>query len=190
MSTINKIRLGWVAFTFVVMHFVMIIIYAFPAPYMPEGLRTISSAYVYPVFEQSWSLFAPCPLVDNHLRVKYYFENDSTDWINPIANAEKMHAILRFTHHGDLALGQSNLLFWLAGDLQEMGLSPYQSFPEDSSAAFKYTASYWRMLYYLKGNANYLYDKEPISAYAECSFENVMTGEKGVIILPEFIWKE
>ena len=190
MSTANKIRIGWVAFTFVVAHFAMIVIYAFPAQYMPESLKSVSQGYVYPVFEQSWSLFAPCPLVDGHLRVKYYFENDSTDWINPIAEAEKVHSMFRITYHADLILGESNVWFWVVGDLQDMGLSPYESFPADSTDAFKYTASYWRLLYYLKGNADYLYDEQPVRAFVECSFENVSTGEKGVMILPEFNWTE
>jgi len=178
-----------VAFSLVVAHFAMIVIYAFPSNYMPESFKSVSQGYVYPVFEQSWSLFAPCPLIDGHLRVKYYFENDSTAWVNPIAEAEKVHAMLRFTHHADLVLGESTVLFWVVGDLQEIGLSPYESFPVDSADAFKNKASYGRLLYYLKGNADYLYDKKPIRAVAECSFENVATGEKGKMILPEFNWK-
>jgi len=187
---INKIYLGWLAFAFVVTHFTMIFIYAFPTEYIPERLKNVASVYVYPVFEQSWSLFAPCPIIDSHLRVKYYFDSDSTGWINPIAHAEAVHSKLRFTHHGELVLGESNLLFWVAGDLNGMGIPLHEPFPVDSSGSFKNTSSYWMMSRYLYGNADYLFGRRPEAAYAECTFQNVVTGDSGVMVLPEFNWKK
>ncbi|MBK6527358.1 MAG: hypothetical protein IPG07_18465, partial [Crocinitomicaceae bacterium] len=80
MTKSNKILLGWLAFIFVVVHSTAIFIYAFPEQYISPGLKNTASVYVHPVFEQTWSLFAPAPLNDTKLRVKYYFEDDSTDW--------------------------------------------------------------------------------------------------------------
>ncbi|MBI3136868.1 MAG: hypothetical protein HYZ14_19490 [Bacteroidetes bacterium] len=190
MQKSNKILLGWLAFVFVAGHSLAIIIYAFPEQMMPASLKQASSVYVAPVFEQTWSLFAPCPLNDTRLRVKYYFENDSTDWIDPMVGVRASHAMFRFTYHSDLAVGESNLLYYTGNDLIWMGMSPYEPFPADSSTSYKNTSSYWMMRSYIYGTADFLFEKRPVRALAECSFHNVKTGESGTLILPSFSWEK
>jgi hypothetical protein len=186
----NKILLGWLAFIFVVAHSTAIFIYAFPEQYISPALKNAASIYVHPVFEQTWSLFAPAPLNDTKLRVKYYFEEDSTDWVEPMKDVYASHAVYRASYHGDLAVGESNLLYYIANDLIWKGLSPYEPFVSDSAQTFSYTSSYWMTKNFIYGSADFLYDKRPVRALAECSFHNVKTNESGVMILPEFSWIE
>lgn len=188
MTKSNKILLGWLAFVFVTGHSLAICIYAFPEGYISPRIKNLASIYVHPVFEQTWSLFAPCPIHDTKLRVKYYFEDDSTDWIEPMASAYENHAIYRFSHHGELAVGESNLLFFIASDLAWKGISLYEPFPVDSSTVFTYTTSYWQTKSFIHASADYLFDKTPVRALAECTFRNVKTGESGTMVLPEFSW--
>ena len=186
----NKIRIGWCAFLFVLFHTVTIIVYAFPAGYIPRSLQSASAHYVQPVFEQTWSLFAPCPVNDGKIEVKYYFEDDSTDWINPLKEQLEIHSRLRFTHHGELAIGYSNLLFYVANDLQVKGLSIYEPFPPDSTAAYRTTSSYWLMRQFIYGISDFTYGKYPVRALAKCHYRNVKTKEEGTLLLPEFNWEK
>jgi len=184
----NKILLGWLAFIFVAGHCLAIFIYAFPENLIPVSFKRVSSHYVSPVFEQTWSLFAPAPIHDDKLRVKYYFGKDSIDWFEPMAEIHQQHALYRCSYHGDLALGESNLLYYTGNDLVWMGLSMYEPIPEDSAAAFRNTSSYWMMQHFLYGMSDYLFEKYPDSAWAECTFTNVKTGESGQVVLPFFQW--
>jgi hypothetical protein len=186
----NKILLGWLAFIFVVVHSTAIFIYAFPEQYMPASAKNVTSVYVYPVFDQMWSLFAPAPLHDTKFMVKYYFEGDSTDWIEPMKDAYALHSIYRGSCHGDLAVGESNLLYYIADDLQWKGISLFKPFPADSASSYMQTASYWMTRNFIYGSSDYLFNKRPVRALAECSFRNVKTNESGTLILPEFSWKE
>ena len=188
MKEVNKIRLGWIAFCFVSFHFVCIFIYALPEGVIPNGLKSFSYGYVSPVFEQKWALFVPCPIVNQNLEIKYFFDDDSTDWVDVNADAKKKHSFWRLTYHGDIALGESNLLYWVAGDFEIMNISLYQDIPIDSASSFKNYYSYYLVKNYAMSNAISLYDKKPDSAYVKCNFHNVKTDERGSSILPKFSW--
>lgn len=185
----NKIRIGWCAFLFVLFHTVTIIVYAFPTGYIPRSLQSASAHYVQPVFEQTWSLFAPAPILNSDLKIKYYFGSDSTGWVDPMQTAEEKHAALRVTHHAELALGESNLLHFISLDLNYLGISLYDDFPQDSTNAFQSTSAWWSAGKFIYGTAEMQYQKRPDSALMHCYYHNVKTDEKGSLILPKFIWK-
>lgn len=178
------------AFIFVIGHSLAIFIFAFPTGYLPQTLKNAASIYVHPMFEQTWSLFAPCPIHDTKMRVKYYFEEDSTDWVEPMKDVYELHARYRFTYHGDLAVGESNVLYYTMNDLIWKGISPYEPFPVDSAQTFFYTSSFYITKNFVYGSADFLYGKRPVSALVECSFNNVKTGESGTLILPEFVYNK
>ncbi|MCB9223121.1 MAG: hypothetical protein H6582_03005 [Crocinitomicaceae bacterium] len=114
---INKnSKLGWFGLFFVVFHTAMIVFYAAPEGYLPKKLVHLSSLYSEPIFEQKWSMFAPCPIWGHHIEIKYEFEDgDTTDWISPTEDAVSKHMIYRGTYHGDLAVAEYNTLHWLNG---------------------------------------------------------------------------
>jgi len=183
-KTKNKIQLGWLAFTFVILHFFFIFCFALPDGHVPASLKKVSTAYVHPFFEQRWSLFVPCPIMDHKLEVNYFFEDDSTNWISPTSEARRLHANLRFLHYGDLALAESNLLYWVETDLKisdSLGLS-------NRLHQFEKTWSYKMVKNYVFGNARYLLDKTPVSAKVVCVFTNVKTLVVYRIPLPLFYW--
>jgi hypothetical protein len=171
------------------MHFSMIFIYAFPQQYVPAPAKTVANGYVYPFFEQTWNLFAPCPLISHQLSVRYFYEDDSTDWIDVYKADQELHEALRFTYHGDRVLGESNLLFWLEGDMQYLGLSLYEPIPADSAMALRNTMGYIRLASFTRGYARLNLDREPIAAETRCFFENVETGESAVVLLPKMEWE-
>ena len=189
MTPSNKIRLGWFAFAFVAAHFIMIFLYAMPFGYVPGPLKNVAANYVHPFFEQTWNLFAPAPVLNQEMKIRYFFGADSTDWINIYQDEAELHNILRFTHHGDLVLAESNLLYYVSTDLQYMGISLYQPFPADSADAYKYRGSYEMTRTFIYGNAVRDFNKVPAAADVQCIFENVKTGEAGIIQLPRFEWK-
>jgi len=190
MSQNRKKLIGWMAFLFLSWHCLSIFIFAFPYQFTPPVLKTAVTWYVSPIFEQTWSLFAPCPLQEGKIEVKYYFEDDSTDWINPLESELEMHSKLRFTHHGEFAIGYSNMLFYVANDLAVKGISVYEPFPSDSASAYRTTSSYWLMRQYIYGISDYTYGKYPLRARVKCHYHDVKTEEKGMLLLPEFNWKE
>lgn len=188
MKDTNKITFGWIAFCVIVLHFACIVVYILPDGWKSENIQSISKSYVSPVFEQKWSLFVPCPIINQKLSIKYFFGADSTNWIAVNEEAKKAHSLWRLTYHGDLALGESNLLYWVVSDFDLMNISLYQDFPEDSSSSFKLYNSYYLVKNYAAANANYLFDQQPDSAFVKCDFYNVKTGESGSPILPKFSW--
>jgi hypothetical protein len=175
----------------VILHLLLICIYAAPDGIFPKSLKSASAAYVYPIFDQKWSMFAPCPLLDHEVSLQYVFEDGSeTEWLSPTEDAEKMHRFLRGSHHGELMLAEYNLLYWVNLDIENLNLEYNQAVPEDRVEEFRGGYSYRMAKNYAYGNAIYLFDKEPVRAQMKCSFKNVKTFEEGYLILPYFKWSE
>lgn len=182
----QKIGMGWLAFGFVLVHFSFIVIYALPARISNPQLKSFATPYVEPIFTQTWGMFAPCPVVNSALEIKFYFENDSTDWVNPLADASEKHSYLRGSYHGELVLAASNLYYWLSIDLASLDISIGDHFPEERMSEFYSGFSYYKIRNYISGNAWYLYDCEVDSALIRFYLEDVVTGNDGVIELPKF----
>ena len=174
----NKKWLGRGAFLFVVFHFVTILISTFPESYTNSTAQSISNYYVKPIFLQSWSMFAPCPLFDNNLEYKLYFDGDSTEMIKPSITNFKYHSIFRFTHHGDLAIGEYNLLFWIKKELDDIKVEPNHVLTPPEIKKFKKTSGSFYLKNYLKGISLNTIGKKADSVTFIFNYYNVMNGVK------------
>jgi hypothetical protein len=147
----NKKWLGRGAFLFVIFHFVTILITTFPESYSSPILQDVSNYYVKPIFSQTWKMFAPCPLTDNNLEYKLYYNGDSTVLIKPSETNFKYHSVYRFAHYGDLAIGEYNLLFWIKRDLDQLNIKPGHILTQEEIKKFKRTIGSFYLKNYLKG---------------------------------------
>ena len=173
----NKKWLGRGAFLFVIFHFVTLLITIFPASFTSEKAQTVSNYYVSPLFSQSWSMFAPCPLTDNYLEYKLYFDGDSTELIKPSETNFKFHSVLRFTHHGDLAVGEYNLLYWIKLELDQLGIRPNQILNDDELQKFKRSDGSFYLKNYLNGASFNTIGKKADSSTFILNFYDVKTNE-------------
>lgn len=155
---------------------------------MSPALKNAVTPYVSPVFEQTWSLFAPCPLMEQHIRIRYYFEDDTSEWVSPMKSDLEMHSFWRVSHHGELALGEYNLLHFVRSDLEDMGMSVMSPFENDSIPAFMGTSGYWMLYRFIYGTSVKIFHKEPLKADAECTYRNVKTDQVNTILIPDFSW--
>jgi hypothetical protein len=113
---------GWLAFSILIIHFGLIIFSIVPASAYTKSISAISKSYTEPLFNQRWSMFAPCPTFENRIKIRYFFPEDSTHWIDPIERILPIHQKYRFTHHGNIAVGYYNMLFWLKIDLERLSI--------------------------------------------------------------------
>ena len=181
--------MGWLAFLFVIVHFSLICVYALPSAFSNPKLKAIATPYVTPIFTQTWGMFAPCPTVNSTIEIKFFFENDSTGWVNPIAEAERQHAFYRATYHGELVLSAANLYYWFSLDMDEMGMTIGDEFPAGRMDEFYGGNSYFKIRNFIRGNGWYLYNSEVVSALIQFKLEDVITGEKGILTLPKIYIK-
>lgn len=188
MNSKNKIRLGWLAFVFVVFHCSFLFIYAAPEKLMPKAAKNFVAPYVSPVFAQEWSMFAPCPLIESSLKMKIYYKDDSLDWFSPAAEALAIHSYARVTHHGELALIESNILHWIYRDVVEFGLKYDEPIPETVRGIFHEGYSYNIVKRYIYANSMKINGVRPVSAHVVCDFYNVKDRVGGEIALPVFKW--
>ena len=179
------------AFLFVVFHTLLICIYAAPAGIVPKEIKDISTAYAYPVFDQHWSMFAPCPITDHEIEIRYEFEDgDTTGWVFPNEEVKEYHKWLRGSHHGELMLAEYNLLFWVLTDKYELDLSLNEKIEGENREKFFKGYSYNMAKSYAYGTSEYLFDRAPVFAEMKCHFLDVTTNEQGWLILPEFRWEK
>jgi hypothetical protein len=186
----NKIRFGIAAFIFVILHFLLIFLYAAPDSAVPAKVKSITTHYVYPVFDQRWSLFAPCPVYNHQIELKYEFANgDTTNWIRLTDSAWDYHRWFRGSHHGELILAEYNLGFWIGTDMRALDLNLDEKIPDEKRQDFFDGYSYFKSKRYAYGTAHYLYERRPIAAEMKCRFVNVKTTETGSLVLPKFNWE-
>lgn len=190
MTVRNKIIAGWIAFLFVIFHCTSIFIYASPSNRLVPALKSFVTPYVEPLFEQQWSMFAPCPVMDGGISMKFYTKDDSTDWIRPAKDAIFWHRWTRITHDGEIALLESNLIHWVNADVIDLNLSLNDPMPDDKIKFFKEGYSYVLLMRYAYGTAKNIGIDRPLSCQMKCDLENVETGEKGMIDIPEFKWTQ
>jgi hypothetical protein len=180
----TKKWLGYLALFFVIFHFTAILVTTFPVNYTSKTAQSYFRVYVKPLFSQRWSMFAPCPLTNHQLKFKLYYNNEQTDTITPSLTYFKYHSWLRFTHHGDLATGEYNLLYWIYLDLDTLNIEPFIEVSDAQKQEFYKTRGYFLLKNYLTGYALKSYHKKPISADVVLDYYNVK--EK---INREFIFK-
>ncbi len=181
----KKKWLGYLALCFVVFHFSTILITTFPENYSPKIIQTISNHYVTPLFNQKWGMFAPCPLTAHQLKFKLYFKNEVTDTIIPSDDYFKYHSWFRFTHHGDLATGEYNMMYWVKIDLDELNIKPNSTILESQKQAFYKTRGYFHLKNYLNGYALTYFDKYPLKSDVFLNYYNVKYHQLNTYILKD-----
>lgn len=160
-----------------------------PYQILTDTETKFTKPYVYPIFEQKWNMFAPSPIMDGGLYVKFYFTNeDSTNWERPTQDAIDKHAIFRFTHHGEIALHESNLCYWVDLDVQTMIGSNRPDSAHIALADFKKGYSMKMLRHYVRGLGHYYHNNEVSSAKIMYHYHNVVTNAKGVVVLPDLIY--
>ena len=156
---------------------------------LPDQMKTVVSPYVSPIFEQQWSMFAPCPLVEGKIKMNIQHKDGETGWIHPANQANDWHRILRFTHHGEIALLEANLIYWVNYDRVDFALKYDEDFDEEIFSIFsKEASSYHFLKRYVVGVSGNL-GIEAISAEVICELENVKTGEGGELRYPSYKFK-
>lgn len=185
MPSKEKIVWGKVALLFVAVHFTFIFFYALPDSMANKRLKSMTTAYVEPIFSQKWAMFAPCPIINGHVEVCYVFENnDSTGWISPTEQARFIHNWTKGLHFGELVLAESNLVYWLTLDLDYFKINDQDRIPADQLATFYEGYSYYKIKDYLFGNAIYLYDQVPKTAEIRFRLKDVTTNHERLVLLP------
>jgi hypothetical protein len=184
----NKIWLGWCAFFFVIFHFTSIIFSALPANLSNPKMKQVADWYIEPVFTQSWGMFVPTPLIDGQVEIKFYFGNDSTDWIAPTERARQIHSIFPGTWNEEFIIGESNLIYYLNVDLLEMGWEMGEPFPVELMERFHKGYSFFKINYYILGYSRYFFDKTPTKAIFKCHLRDVFSKKSGLIELPIFVF--
>jgi hypothetical protein len=182
----NKIWLGWCAFLFVVFHFTCLFFSALPSRFSNQKMKQVADFYIEPVFSQSWGMFVPTPIIDGHVEIKFYFEQDSTDWIAPTEDARKIHSFFPGTWNEELIIGESNLIYYLNVDLVEMGWEMGEPFPDELMERFHKGYSFFKIKYYIQGYGRYLFDRTPSKALFRCYLRDVVAKKSGLVELPMF----
>lgn len=184
----NKTIAAWIAFLFVVLHLTFISLYAAPPAYVSAPVKAVVTPYVSPLFEQSWSMFAPCPVVSGHLKVKITYATKEMDWFYPTKEPREWHSYLRGSHHSELVLLEANMIYWVNCDVQDLQLNLSEPIPDYLIDSFKHGYSYWMMNRYLYGLALKISDEKPLKAEVIAELNNVKTGEEGFLTYPPMEW--
>jgi hypothetical protein len=154
---------------------------------IPGEVKQVVAPYVYPIFEQHWSMFAPCPSADGKIKLNIKFEGGETGWFYPNKSAQDYHRKLRATHHGEIAILELNLIYWAMADKMEFNLQYDEVIPYPLSVHLKDGYSYILFKRFIYGVARNL-ELTPVSANLVCEIEEVDSGVKGDLIFPEFKW--
>lgn len=186
----NKIILGWIGFGFVIFHLSFLLVYAAPEQIMPPAAKNFVSPYVNPMFHQQWAMFAPCPEVEGHLEVQFTYADSKSEWIKPADNAKAWHKWIRVSHHAELVLLESNLIYWVNYDVDLYDLKYDQSIPNASIESFRRGRSSMLIERYIKRVGVTEEGIKPLAANVKVHLHNVRTDEAGVIEYPEFEWTD
>ena len=166
-------RHGWFAFSFVIIHFSFIIISMLSPDAIHPKLNAISKQYVTPFFAQKWNMFAPCPILENRFKFKFNFEGETTDWIDPSIITLEKHQRYRLSHHGNLAVGEYNLLYWALLDLEDQNVEPNKKLNFELFPSLKKTRGLFLLKNYLKGYALKYFKQKPLGTEVILTYRNV-----------------
>ena len=91
------------------MHFTFVFFYAFPFK-AKNKLAFFSQAYVYPLFQQNWNLFAPVP--DANYRLFVAYEKSGKQSVDLFTQIVTQHQTNRLSGCGPLVLAFSNSIHY------------------------------------------------------------------------------
>ncbi|UKN03004.1 DUF5819 family protein [Paracrocinitomix mangrovi] len=186
MSPKIKVIIGWLAFLYIVFHFVFVALFAAPSQFVPAKVKNFTKPYVTPFFMQSWSMFAPCPVVKGRVKLNIVTENDSTGWFYATENYESGYDYLRFTHHGDIMLMEANIIHWINYDKRDIGLKLNEPIPDDYVEFVKKGNGYWMLKKFSRRIAEIKLGEKSSRVYSIIELEDVKSGESGIIEYPVF----
>ena len=99
---------------FLVMHIALTLLYVLPENITSRKLKGVSKRYMTPLFDQSWSLFAPVPEVNKKVFVNCLESNGSWGgWEAPFDKYLRVHQESRVGANSKIVLMQSNTLHYL-----------------------------------------------------------------------------
>lgn len=174
-ETKKQKRLGWLAFVIITCHFVLIILSIAPESIISKNVSLFSKQYTDPVFKQKWAMFAPCPILENRMKVKYHFEHDSTDWLDPIENILMTHKTFRFTYHGNIAVGYYNMLYWFKRDLDRLNIKTNDHLSFQKLSNLRNSLGNRLLHNYIFGYANENFDDRPTKIELNISYKDIVT---------------
>jgi len=95
-------------------HLVSTLLFTLPANLTPDNLSSKAKIYMAPVFDQSWSLFAPVPEVNKKVYVSYLNETGIwSGWKAPFDKYQLIHQSNPMSASGKVVLLQSSILHYL-----------------------------------------------------------------------------
>ncbi|MFK8037646.1 MAG: DUF5819 family protein [Crocinitomicaceae bacterium] len=174
-ETKKQKRYGWLAFIVLTCHFILVLFSIIPETITSKQIHNLSKHYTDPVFKQKWAMFAPCPTLENRLKVKYYFENDSTDWIDPISNILTTHQTYRLTYHGNIAVGYYNMLYWLKRDLDHLNIETDRIITFTRLSKLRNSLGNRLLHNYVYGYANENFNQMPSNIKLNISYRNIIS---------------
>lgn len=163
-------------------------IYALPDEWMPKKAKEIVSPYVYPIFDQRWAMFAPCPLIEGEITIEIMDKDGVVQTLRPFEDDLNTHRIFRLTHHGDISIQGANLIHWVAADNLDYSdrlLSNKEVKKSDMVNTLSYTLLK-RMVHGYAQNLNIKLDNAVVS----CDLLNVKTKESHTIEYPQMKWNQ
>lgn len=169
------IQYGWLAFAFVIFHFFLIVTDILSPHENRNTIQSFAQSYTTPFFYQKWSMFAPCPIVENRFKFRFHYNDSITSWTDPSIETLKQHGRYRFTHHGNIAVGEYNLLFWVKQDLEQADIPSDSVFFFNDFPSLKTTQGMFLLKNYLKGYAHQHYGKQPLQTDIVIKYHNVKT---------------
>ena len=168
-------RLGWIAFFVLTIHFGLILFSIFPQTSATAKISSISEQYASPLFKQKWSMFAPCPIFENRFKVKLYFNNDTTDWLDPIDHILTKHQQYRFTYHGNIAVGYYNMLFWFKTELDQLQIPSEELLIFSDLPSLRNSLGNRLLNNYVNGYISENFDESPLKVDLDISYKNVIS---------------
>lgn len=170
-------NLGWFAFAIIFFHFLFVILSIIPSNITSKKISDFSNAYTDPIFDQKWAMFAPCPVFENRITIKYHFDTGPTNWIDPIEEILPIHQKYRLTYHGNIAVGYYNMLYWFKVDLDRLNIPAGEKLDFDLQKNLRNSLGNRLLNNYVRGYAKEAFNAKPLSAEINISYRNVVSND-------------
>jgi hypothetical protein len=163
---------------FLAMHVLCTVIYVLPQNFTPPFFYNKAKAYIAPVFNQNWSLFAPVPEVNKTVFASYCDkENKWTDWCDPFSHYQYETNANRLSSSEKIILAKSSTLHYIYQENKE-------AFEKEKILAGNSGSGYFSVLKHMVQCE--LQSKNPQKIKIRVLFTNVKTKQKYCLYYPEF----
>lgn len=123
---------------FLIVHTSFTLLYVLPQNISPPLLKEKSKIYMAPLFDQSWSLFAPVPEVNKKVYVSYLKSNAQwSGWEDPFAGYLYAHQSNRLSANAKIVFSLSNTLHYLYNENADLLKEKKNIVGNNSSGYFK-----------------------------------------------------